>query len=240
MLTRRSRVILLDVFKSINMLNSDCLNDMFKIKDGNYSSRKAKRKTTTFGLRNIAYLGVKLCNDIFFTLKHFYNEYFVLWYSIDVVATLSYYKGIWSIKLQPFGNGDQHRISLNIAMVVKLLVGTCLLERASLGTYDVSIIRYMCIDINWVSGPKLGSSGEKPSPIPHVPVLIPRPVCNKRDRMCQRYGSDLTQIFQVLVQNQLYNKFMNYYIFHWRIFGIGLFILSNYVFDARETNGTVI
>ena len=63
MLTRRLRVILLEVFKSINMLNSDCLNDMFKIKDGNYSFRNTrkllqpKKKITTFGLRSIAYLG---------------------------------------------------------------------------------------------------------------------------------------------------------------------------------------
>ena len=69
MLTRRLRVILLEVFKSINMLNSDCLNDMFKIKDGNYSFRNTrkllqpKKKTTTFGLRSIAYLGAKLWND---------------------------------------------------------------------------------------------------------------------------------------------------------------------------------
>ena len=69
MLKRRLRVILLEVFKSINMLNSDCLNGMFKIKDGNYffhNKRKLlqpKKKTTIFGLRSIAYLGAKLWND---------------------------------------------------------------------------------------------------------------------------------------------------------------------------------
>ena len=68
MLTRRLRVILLEVFKSINMLDSDCLN-MFKIKDGNYSFRNTRKllqpqkKTTTFGLISIAYLGAKLWND---------------------------------------------------------------------------------------------------------------------------------------------------------------------------------
>ena len=68
MLTRRLRVILFEVFKSI-MLNSDCLNDMFKIKDGNYSFRSTRKllqpktKTPTFGLRSIAYLGAKLWND---------------------------------------------------------------------------------------------------------------------------------------------------------------------------------
>ena len=69
MLTRRLRFILLKVFKSIHLLNLDCLNDMLKIKDGNYSFRNTgkllqpKKKTTTFGLRSIAYLGAKLWND---------------------------------------------------------------------------------------------------------------------------------------------------------------------------------
>ena len=42
---------------------------MFKIKDGNYTLRNTrellqpKKKITTFGLRSIAYLGAKLCND---------------------------------------------------------------------------------------------------------------------------------------------------------------------------------
>ena len=43
MLTRRVRVILLEVFKSINMFISDCLNAMFKIKDGNYSFRNTRK-----------------------------------------------------------------------------------------------------------------------------------------------------------------------------------------------------
>ena len=62
--------ILLEVFKSINMLNSDYLNDVSKIKDGDYSFRntrkllQSKKKTNnTFGLRSIAYLGAKLWND---------------------------------------------------------------------------------------------------------------------------------------------------------------------------------
>ena len=63
-------VILLEACKSINMFNSDCLNDMFKIKDGDYSfwnTRKLlqpKKKTTTFWLKNIAHLSAKLWNDI--------------------------------------------------------------------------------------------------------------------------------------------------------------------------------
>ena len=51
------------------MVNSDCLNDMFKIKDGNYSFRntrkllRPKKKTTIFGLRSVAHLSAKLWND---------------------------------------------------------------------------------------------------------------------------------------------------------------------------------
>ena len=69
MLTKRLRVILLEVFESINMLNSDCLNDMFETKDGNYSFRNTrtllqlKKKTATFGLRSTANLGAKLWNE---------------------------------------------------------------------------------------------------------------------------------------------------------------------------------
>ena len=46
MLTRRLRIILLEVLKSINMLNSDWLNDMFKIKDGNYFPQHKEALTT--------------------------------------------------------------------------------------------------------------------------------------------------------------------------------------------------
>ena len=47
MLTRRLPVILLEVFRSINMLNSDCLSDMFKIKNGNYFFPQHKKALTT-------------------------------------------------------------------------------------------------------------------------------------------------------------------------------------------------
>ena len=75
MLTRRLRVILLEVFSSIDMLDWDCLNDMLEIKDVNYSFRitrkllQPKKKTTTFGLRSIAYLGAKLCDDNVFIIS---------------------------------------------------------------------------------------------------------------------------------------------------------------------------
>ena len=66
MLTRRLRVILLEVVKSMNMLSS-CLNDIFKVFAFNLSATQRKllqpiKKTVTFGLRCLAYLGAKLRN----------------------------------------------------------------------------------------------------------------------------------------------------------------------------------
>ena len=49
--------------------NSNCLNDMFKVKTLDYALRKnvnvvqPKRKMVTFGLRSVSYLGAKLWND---------------------------------------------------------------------------------------------------------------------------------------------------------------------------------
>ena len=69
MLTRRLRGFLLEVFKSTRSLNSECLNDMFRVKHVNYSFRnkriivQPKRRNTTYGLRSISYLGAKLWND---------------------------------------------------------------------------------------------------------------------------------------------------------------------------------
>ena len=37
------RVILFEVFKLMNMFNSDCLNDTFKFEDGNYSFRTTRK-----------------------------------------------------------------------------------------------------------------------------------------------------------------------------------------------------
>ena len=54
---------------TINRLSSDCLNDMLKIKDWNYSFRSTRKRlhlekeTSTFGLRSISYLSDKLWND---------------------------------------------------------------------------------------------------------------------------------------------------------------------------------
>ena len=66
---RRIRMLLYETFKSVCNVNSECLNDMFVKKETSYSLRKKviliqpKRRTTTYGLRSVSYLGSKLWND---------------------------------------------------------------------------------------------------------------------------------------------------------------------------------
>ena len=69
LMVKRLRQMLFEAFKSIGKKNSNCLNDMFEIKELEYALRKnvnvvqPKRKTVTFGLRSVSYLGAKLWND---------------------------------------------------------------------------------------------------------------------------------------------------------------------------------
>ena len=55
MLDKRLRSMLLHVFKSLKGMNAKCLNDMYSVKQLNYSMRQSvklmqpQRKTTTFG-----------------------------------------------------------------------------------------------------------------------------------------------------------------------------------------------
>ena len=64
----RLRILILEVFKSIHMLNPKCISDLFELKS--YSFRNSvkvlqpKRRTTTYGLRTISYTGAKLWNDL--------------------------------------------------------------------------------------------------------------------------------------------------------------------------------
>ena len=57
------RQMLFEAFKSIRKKNSNCLNDMFEVKELDYALRKnvnvvqPKRKTVIFGLRSVSYLG---------------------------------------------------------------------------------------------------------------------------------------------------------------------------------------
>ena len=66
----RLRILILEVFKSIHMLNPKCISDLFELKSTNYSFRnkvkvlQPKRRTTKYGLRTISYTGAKLWNDL--------------------------------------------------------------------------------------------------------------------------------------------------------------------------------
>ena len=66
----RLRLILLEVYKSINQLNPKCINGLFEEKSTSYSLRypvkvlQPKKRTTTYGLRSISYTGAKLWNDL--------------------------------------------------------------------------------------------------------------------------------------------------------------------------------
>ena len=70
----RLRLILLEVYKSINQLNHKCINGLFEENSTSYSLRylvkvlQPKKRTTTYGLRSISYTGAKLWNDLLPTL----------------------------------------------------------------------------------------------------------------------------------------------------------------------------
>ena len=75
--------MLLHVFKSLKCMNAKCLNDMFSVKQINYSMRQAvelvqpRRKTTTVGLKTVSYLGAKLWNDNAVLCNELWNEDFL-------------------------------------------------------------------------------------------------------------------------------------------------------------------
>ena len=76
---RRIRMLLYETFKSVCNVNSECHNDMFVKKETSYSLRKKviliqpKRRTTTYGLRSVSYLGSKLWNDHSFDMTDVSN-----------------------------------------------------------------------------------------------------------------------------------------------------------------------
>ena len=51
-------------------MNAKCLNDMYSVKQINYSMRQSvklvqpQRQTTTVGLKTVSYLGAKLWNSV--------------------------------------------------------------------------------------------------------------------------------------------------------------------------------
>ena len=67
LLTKRLKIMILEVFKTVNRLNPSCLHDMFTKNEVVYDLRtqkleQPKRRTTTYGLRTFSYLGSKLWN----------------------------------------------------------------------------------------------------------------------------------------------------------------------------------
>ena len=66
----RLRLILLEVYKSINQLHPKCMNGLFEEKSTSYSLRypvkvlQPRKRTTPYGLRSISYTGAKFWNDL--------------------------------------------------------------------------------------------------------------------------------------------------------------------------------
>ena len=64
-------------------MNAKCLNDMYSVKQLNYSMRQPvklvqpQRKTTTAGLKTVSYLGAKLWNDNVVLCNELWNEDFL-------------------------------------------------------------------------------------------------------------------------------------------------------------------
>ena len=70
MLISRLKVLALETFKSMQEINTPAMNDLFTQNDVPYSMRNSmkaiqrKRKTATYGLRSISYLGPKIWNEL--------------------------------------------------------------------------------------------------------------------------------------------------------------------------------
>ena len=67
LLTKRLKIMILEVFKTVNRLNPSCLHHLFTKNEVVYDLRTQKleqpnRRTTTYGLRTFLYLGSKLWN----------------------------------------------------------------------------------------------------------------------------------------------------------------------------------
>ena len=82
--------MLLHVFKSLKGMNAKCLNDMFSVKQINYSMCQAvkleqpRRKTTSVALKTVSYLGAKLWNDNAVWCNELWNEDFLTFkYSVN-------------------------------------------------------------------------------------------------------------------------------------------------------------
>ena len=88
--------------------------------------------------------------------------------------------------------------------------------------------------IDGVHGPEPRSSGGNTSSNPQVSALIPRPVFNGMERMCQRHGSNQNSHPPVLVQKPICNQFIHYHLSSRGVFGINRFQLRNFAVVAIE------
>ena len=79
----------------------------------------------------------------------------------------------------------------------------------------------------WSARARTGSSGGNTSSNPQVSALIPRPVFNGMERMCQRHGSNQNSHPPVLIRKQLCNQFIHYHISIRGVFGINHIKLRN-------------
>ena len=91
--------------------------------------------------------------------------------------------------------------------------------------------------INGVHGPEPRSSGGNTSSNPQVSALIPRPVFNGIERMCQRHGSNQNSHSPVLVRKPLCNQCIHYHISSRGVFGINHFKLRNFAVVATNVYG---
>ena len=98
-LTHRLRKVLLEVFKSIYGINIPVMNDIFEMRCTDYDMRRSvklvqpKRRTTSYGLRSVSYLGPKLWNTLVDKYSHVehmdYDTFKVFTQSLDELHLFS-------------------------------------------------------------------------------------------------------------------------------------------------------
>ena len=88
--------------------------------------------------------------------------------------------------------------------------------------------------INGVHGPEPRSSEGNTSSNPQVSTLIPRPVFNGMERMCQRHGSNQNSHPSVLMRKPSFNQSIHYHISSRGVFHINHFKLRNFAVVAIE------
>ena len=130
MLDKRLRSMLLHVFKSLNGMNAKCLNDMYSVKQLNYSMRQSvklaqpQRKTTTAGLKTVSYLGAKLWNDNVVLCNELWNEDFLTFKrtvndpNLDII-THDDFQYLWNITSAPL---------MHVSLLAFLLFSPSLVE----------------------------------------------------------------------------------------------------------------